>query len=299
MSAAQSIAWINGRFCPLDEAVVSIEDRGFQFADGVYEVIVSYGGRPFRPADHLDRLQKSLDGIGIRFDVASSDLNSIIEQGIRRVGVQEMLVYLQITRGTMPRDHVAAADLKPTILATFKPRAPRDPKRFDQGVSLTAVEDFRWRRCHLKSIALLPNVLARHEAIAAGFEDVLFIGQDGDVREASAANVFAFLEGELVTPPLSPAILSGVTRRYVLECASRIGLKSVERSVSLQQLTLASEVFLCSTTSEVLPVRRIDGHQLATCGSDPFPQTRGLYQEFRRGITSTNEDSIIERASMS
>lgn len=298
MKESKGIAWVNGQFCPLNEAVVSIEDRGFQFADGVYEVVVSYAGRPFRMADHLERLQKSLDAVGIRWNVGDSGLETVIEEGIARVGVQEMLVYVQVTRGVMPRNHVASDGLKPTIVATFKPRTARTMEQFNKGARLMTVEDFRWRRCNVKSIALLPNVLAKHEAIAAGYDDALFVSADGDIREASAANIFAFMNGELVTPPLSSAILSGVTRKYVLECAARLGLAVAEKNISFKEIGEANEVFLCSTTSEVLPIVSIDECMFKSDGANPFPQTRSLYDEFRRGITSPGKAAVTQPASV-
>ncbi len=278
------LAYVNEVFGPTGEARVSIEDRGFQFADGVYEVIVSYDGRLFRLEQHLERLQRSCDGIQMPFDVAVSGLAGVIAEGVRRSGFPDAMAYVQVTRGAGPRSHQYSPSLTPTVVATFRPRPITSARLADGGASVRTVPDERWSNCHIKSIALLPNVLAKNAAARDGFDDALFVGPDGDVREATTANVFMVKAGQLVTPPCSNRILHGVTRAYILECAARAGIPFVERPVQRAELTAADEIFLSNTTAEILPVTKLDAAPVGAGG--PGPITRALQDAFRAGIRS-------------
>ena len=278
------LAYVNGEFCGLAEARVSVEDRGFQFADGVYEVIVAYGNRPFRLEEHLARLARSLDSIGLEFDIQEQALEEMIATGIARAGYGETMVYLQVTRGTAARAHVCPHSTRPTVVATFKPKPRLDPALRERGLSVVTVEDIRWARCDVKSIALLPAVLARHEAQRGGYDDAIFVGPGGLVREATVANLFAVCDGVLVTPPKSEAILHGVTRAYVLECAARIEVPHKEAELTVTELAAAREVLLSSTTMDIIGVTRLND---APVGEQRVgPVTRALYEQFCRGIAA-------------
>ncbi|HEY3244998.1 MAG TPA: aminotransferase class IV [Phycisphaerae bacterium] len=276
------LAYVNGVFGPIGEACVSIEDRGFQFADGVYEVIVAYAGRLFRLERHLARLQRSCDALQIKYEVVASGIGDMIREGLRRSDIPEAMVYVQVTRGAGPRSHLYADGLRPTVVATVRPRPVLPPQVRQSGVGIKITTDPRWAHCDIKSIALLPNVLAKNEAVRAGFDDALFIGSDGEVREATTANFFMVQDGQLVTPPLSNRILHGVTRAYILECARAIDIPAHERRIERQELDHASEIFLSNTTSEIIPVTRVEHAAVGNgqCG----PITQRLHARFQAGI---------------
>jgi D-alanine transaminase len=271
------MAWINGRFQPLADASVSIEDRGFQFGDGVYEVIRTYGGRPFKLDAHLARLHRSADAIGLRQPYSKGRWVDYITEGLRLAGFPESKIYLQLTRGVAPRDHAYAPDLEPTTVMTIRELRPLAPAVQAAGVEAMTVADIRWGRCDIKSINLLANVLARQQAKQAGVFEAILV-KDGEVTEGSVSNVVVVENRTLVTAPEGPRILSGVTREVILELAKQEGLCVQERYPSPQQLYAAAEVFLTGTTVEVLGVVGVDGKSIG--GGEPGPVTRTLAKRF-------------------
>lgn len=270
-------AFLNGRFLPLAEATVSIEDRGFQFGDGVYEVIRTYRGRPFKLDAHLARLDRSAQAIDLRQPYPFDRWVEYVTEGLRLGAFPETKIYVQITRGTAPRDHAYAPDLQPTVLMTFRELQPLNAIVQSTGVAAMTMKDIRWGRCDIKSINLLANVLARQQAKTRGvFESILV--RDGQVTEGAVSNVFMVQDGKLITAPEGGWILSGVTRQVVLELARHEGLTVQERYCSEQELLGATEVFLTGTTVEVLGVVHIDGKQIGT--GQPGPLTRSLAKRF-------------------
>lgn len=270
-------AFLNGRFLPLAEATVSIEDRGFQFGDGVYEVIRTYRGRPFKLDAHLARLDRSAQAIDLRQPYPFERWVEYVTEGLRLGDFPETKIYVQITRGTAPRDHAYAPDLQPTVLMTFRELQPLNATFQSTGVAAMTMKDIRWGRCDIKSINLLANVLARQQAKKRGvFESILV--RDGQVTEGAVSNVFIVQDGKLITAPEGGRILSGVTRQVVLELARHEGLTVQERYCSEQELLGATEVFLTGTTVEVLGVVHIDGKQIGT--GQPGPVTRSLAKRF-------------------
>ncbi len=247
------VAYVNGRFCEPSDAVISIEDRGFQFADGVYEVVVAYRGRPFRLDQHFERLKRSLAGIDLPVDFDQLGLAKIVRQGIERCEFDPALAYLQITRGVQARSLVYQADIDPTVVATFKAKPEIDASQRESGVSVVTVEDFRWTRCQIKSISLLHAELAKNSALRDGFDDAIFISHDGEVREATAANVFIVRDGVLMTPPADSSVLQGVTRDYVIECATRSDISIRQETLTLADLESADEVFLINSVRGWIP----------------------------------------------
>jgi D-alanine transaminase len=191
------------------------------------------------------------------------------------------MVYVQVTRGAAPRSHVFAEGIAPTVVATFRPRPVVSEQVRRNGVAIKTVVDSRWANCHVKSIALLPNVLAKNEAVREGFDDALFIGNDGEVREATTANFFMLQDRQLVTPPLSNRILHGVTRAYILDCARAVGVPVQERRIDLSELPGATELFLSNTTSEIVPVTRLNAMPVGD--GKPGTVTLRLHQQFRAG----------------
>jgi D-alanine transaminase len=270
-------AFVNGRFLPLAEAAVSIEDRGFQFGDGVYEVIRTYGGRPFKLEAHIARLNRSAEAIGLRQPYALERWREYIAEALRLAAFPESKIYVQLTRGVAPRDHGYSPDLEPTIVMTVRELRPLPVAVQASGVEAITLEDVRWGRCDIKSINLLPNVLARQQAKQAGVFEAILV-RNGQVTEGSVSNVILVANGTLITAPVGIRILSGVTREVVLALAKREGFDVQERFPTLAQLHEASEVFLTGTTVEVLAVVRIDGRSVA--GGEPGPVTRGLAKRF-------------------
>ena len=270
-------AFLNGRFLPLAEATVSIEDRGFQFGDGVYEVIRTYRGRPFKLDAHLARLDRSTQAIDLRQPYPFERWVEYVTEGLRLGDFPETKIYVQITRGTAPRDHAYAPDLQPTVLMTFRELQPLNAIVQSTGVAAMTMKDIRWGRCDIKSINLLANVLARQQAKKRGVFESILVG-DGQVTEGAVSNVFIVQDGKLITAPEGGRILSGVTRQVVLELARHEGLTVQERYCSEQELLGATEVFLTGTTVEVLGVVHIDGKQIGT--GQPGPLTRSLAKRF-------------------
>lgn len=253
-----NIAYVNGRFLPLDEATVSIEDRGFQFGDGVYEVVRVYGGSPFQLTEHLSRLFQSMEAVSISPALARSEWDAIIGEGLQRSGYSEGKVYIQVTRGVAPRDHLFPDVSRPTIVMTFREMADLPLHLVQEGVAVVTLPDLRWARCSIKSLNLLPNLLAKQEANQAGAFEAILI-KDGLVTEGTSSNVVLVKGGALLTPPLSDQLLAGVTRKAVLELAKSNGIVVEERTVREEELEQADELFLIGTTIEVLPVSTLNG----------------------------------------
>ena len=270
-------AFVNGRFLPLADASVSIEDRGFQFGDGVYEVIRTYRGRPFMLQAHLARLNRSAEAIGLRQPYSLERWTGYMDEGLRLASFTESKIYVQVTRGVAPRDHAYAPQLEPTVVMTIRELHPLPQAVQTAGVNAMTLDDVRWGRCDIKSLNLLPNVLARQQAMEAGVFEAILV-RNGEVTEGSVSNVIIVGNRTLMTAPEGPRILSGVTREVVLRLARQEGLEVHEQYPSRENLFGASEVFLTGTTVEVLPVVRIDGKPIGS--GEPGPVTRQLAKRF-------------------
>jgi D-alanine transaminase len=257
------IAYVNGVFMPLKEAVVPIEDRGFQFADGIYEVIATYNGVPYAAEAHYKRLERSLDALHIVFDIDAYGLKEKVEEGLKLGDFADTLVYIQITRGVAPRNHpFPQGDVVPTVVMTFKAVKRPAHHLFEQGVDVISTPDLRWKRCDIKSISLLANILAKQEASAAGAYEALLINDSGQVTEGSSTSVFCVKNGVLYTSPVGPHILPSITREVLLDLANHLGIAVRQEWLSLDQYLQADEVFLAGTTTEAMGVVRIDGKQI-------------------------------------
>ncbi|TAJ08575.1 MAG: D-amino-acid transaminase [Nitrospirae bacterium] len=276
------MGFVNGTFMPLEQATVSVEDRGYQFGDGVYEVIRTYRGAPFQTDAHLSRLARSAQAIGLPMPYSNREWNELVTEGLKRAGFAESKVYIQLTRGVAPRDHAFPPESRPTVVMTIRELRPLAQAICDAGVEAITFDDIRWGRCDIKSVNLLANVLARQRAKEAGVFEAIFV-RDGVVTEGSVSNVFVVRHGTLATAPEGPCILSGVTRALVLALARKEKLSVEERPVSLDELRHADEVFLCGTTVEVLPVVRIDGQVVGT--GKPGPLTGRLSERFKQAVT--------------
>jgi Branched-chain amino acid aminotransferase/4-amino-4-deoxychorismate lyase len=252
------IAYVNGRFLPLASAHVHIEDRGFQFADGVYEVIACYGGGFLALDAHLERLKRSCDAIRLAPPVDMEAMGGLVHEIYRRNRLEDAMIYIQITRGVAPRMHVPGGDLAPTLILTVRPLPEVDEEKLLYGVSGITRPDIRWKRCDIKSIALLASVLGKQEAVREGAAETFWLDAQGHVLEGCSTNILAVIDDTLVTHPTDHAILGGITRDLLLRLARRHRIPVQERPWKMSEPGLA-ECMLTSTTNAVLPLTRMDG----------------------------------------
>lgn len=260
-----TISYWNGRYLPLDQVQVSPLDRGFLFADGLYEVTAAYNGRLFEAEAHVARLQRGLASLRIETGMSDGDWLAILERLTAESGIDgDLTVYLQVTRGAAAaRAHGFPAGVAPTIFGMVSPlKRPPDSWR-EQGVAALTMPDIRWGRCDLKTIALLGSVLAQQAATDAGVTDAIQI-RDGFVTEGAATNVFVVKDGVIATPVADHRILVGITRQVIQRLAATAGLPFVERDVRAIELATADEVWIASTTKEITPVTSIDGRLVGT-----------------------------------
>ncbi|MEQ8387914.1 MAG: D-amino-acid transaminase [Alphaproteobacteria bacterium] len=269
------ISYVNGRYLPHRQARVHIEDRGYQFADGVYEVIAIRHGRPIDYARHIDRLERSLDAIHLNWPVTPSVLAQVIRRVCHRNRVMDGIVYVQITRGQARRDHAFPARPVPSLVVTARSGRLPPAALLETGIDVITVPDLRWTRCDIKSIALLPNVLGKQAARDAGAFEAWQIDADGFITEGTSTNAWIIdASGRIRTRSLDRSILAGITRDVVFEVAAREGLAIAQEKFTLDEALSAREAFLTSTTSFVLPVVKIDGKPVG--GGRPGPVSRRL-----------------------
>jgi D-alanine transaminase len=270
--------YLNGQFLPLEDAKVSVLDRGFIYGDGVYELIPVYARRPYRLRQHLARLQRSLDGIRLANPLTDAEWEAIIAGLIGRMAFADQGVYLQVTRGAAKRDHAFPAGVAPTVFMMSNPLALPSREQIERGVAVVTAVDERWLHCDLKTISLLGNVLARQLAVDAGAtETVLF--RNGYLTEASASNVLLVRDGVIVAPPKDNQILPGITYDVTFELAREGGLPIEVRPVPKDEALAADEMWLSSSTKEVLAVTSLDGQPFA--GGKPGPVFRKVHALFQ------------------
>ncbi|MDZ7824412.1 MAG: D-amino-acid transaminase [Ahrensia sp.] len=260
------IAYVNGRYVSHADAAVHVEDRGYQFADGVYEVCEVAHGNLIDMTGHLRRLARSLSELQIIWPVSQKALTGILKEVVARNRVKNGMVYLQVTRGVAKRDHVFPAAGTPSALVVTAKRT--DPnaaaKKFENGVGVITVPENRWDRVDIKTVGLLPNVLARQKAKEAGCAEAWFVDEDGTVKEGGATNAWIVTaDGTLVTRPAEHGILRGITRTTAIDAAKAIGLKVEERGFSVEEAKNAREAFITAATTLIMPVVSIDGHTVA------------------------------------
>ncbi len=271
--------YLNGRFLPIEDAKIPVLDRGFIYGDGVYELVPVYRREPFRLPHHLRRLQHSLDGIRLANPHDDAQWEAIVRKLIAAQPFDDQGVYLQVTRGVAKRDHAFPAGVAPTVFMMSNPLATPSREQVERGVAVVTAEDNRWHRCDLKTISLVGNVLMRQLAADAGaVETVMF--RDGWLTEASASNVLVVIRGAIVAPPKDNLILPGITYDAAFEFAREAGMRLEVRAVSRAEALGADEMWLTSSTKEVLAVTTVDGHAFA--GGRPGPIFRSVYDLFQR-----------------
>ena len=274
------IAYVNGRYLPHAKAAVHVEDRGYQFADGVYEVVAVRGGRLVDEARHLARLERSLGELEIAMPMSRPALSVVMRETTRRNLVDDGIVYLQVTRGVARRDHAFPAAARPAVVMTARRVAAQAPALTEDGVKVITIADIRWARCDIKSVSLLPNCLAKEQARRAGAFEAWQVDGQGFVTEGSSTNAWIVdRDGNIITRQIDSSILSGITRTALMELAAGEGLTVLERAFTVAEAKAAREAFLTSTTSFVLPVVQIDDAIVANGKPGSFyAKLRELYE---------------------
>ncbi|NLO97590.1 MAG: D-amino-acid transaminase [Peptococcaceae bacterium] len=276
------LAWVEGEIINLNQAKIAMQDHGYFFGYGVYEVIKLYDGKPFAMTEHFDRLERSMQEIRIKPDFNRNDLRKIIYELIAKSGLKEAIVYLQVTRGVGPRTHGILKDAKPVLTMFISEKQPLPEKMRQEGVKTVILPDRRWAYPFIKSINLLPNSLAKQIAEEQNAYEAILAKENGYITEGASSNVFAVFDGTIVTHPTDGHILAGISRSYVLKIAEKYNYPLREDYFSAEQLYKADEVFLTSTTCEVLSVTNIDGKPVAN--GIPGPVTCKLYDHFMEEV---------------
>ncbi len=280
--------YLNGEWMPIEKAMVPVLDRGFIFGDGVYEVIPCYSGQPFRLREHLARLQSSLGGVRIQNPYSLERWDELVREMVVRNPMDDQYVYLQVTRGVAPRDHAFPKDVKPTVFMMSNPLTTPPQNQRDQGVAAITAADNRWLRCDIKSVSLLANCLLRQAAVDGNAVEVVLL-RDGMLTEGSASNIFAVKGGVIITPPKTNFILPGITYDVVIELARANRLPLEIRQVSEAEVRDADELWLTSSTKEVLSISTLDGKPVGhgEGAGKPGPvaaRMYQLYQDFKRTV---------------
>ncbi len=276
--------YLNGEWMPIEQARIPVLDRGFIFGDGVYEVIPSYSGYPFRLREHLARLQSSLDAVRIVNPYSLERWDELVREVVAGNPWEDQYVYLQVTRGVAPRDHAFPKGAKPTVFMMANPLATPPRSQLEQGVAAVTVADNRWLRCDIKSTSLLANCLLRQAAMDAGAVESVLL-RDGMLTEGSASNIFVVRNAVIITPPKTNFILPGITYDVVIELARANRLPLEIRQVSEAEVRDADELWLTSSTKEVLPISTLDGKPVGAGKPGPLAaRMNQLYQDYKRTV---------------
>lgn len=284
------MVFLNGKFMPIEQAMVPVLDRGFIFGDGVYELVPVYSRVPFRLDEHLARLERSLTLVRIRNPHTRQQWREIIAQLVTLQPHEDQGVYLQVTRGVAKRDHAFPQGVEPTVFIMSNPLVNPPRKLVERGAEALSAPDERWQKCDIKSISLIGNVLLRQVSADAGAaETILF--RDGKLTEASASNVFLVRRGTILGPPKTNLILPGITYDVVLELAQAAGLPIEIRDLSEAETRAADEIWVTSSSKEVLAIVRLDGKPVGEGRPGPvFTRIYQLYQDFKKTVMRTGEE---------
>ena len=281
--------YLNGDYLPLEDARISVMDRGFLFGDGVYEVIPVYDGQLVGLEKHLRRLQNSLDRVSLANPLASerwlSLFHALLEKNAEQAGQPESAIYLQISRGVYPkRDLAIDPQFPPTVFAMLLPVTPPDLDRISAGISVITVDDFRWNACDIKSTSLIGNVMLKQQARVAGVDDAILV-RDGLVTEGTASNVFLVKDQVLITPPTSRCLLPGITRDLVIEIAKNNTIMVEEREIKQEELVQADEIWMTSSTREIAPVIQLNGDAVSQGrAGEMWKRVMDLYQKYKQTV---------------
>ena len=285
-------AYVNGRYLPHRDAQVHIEDRGYQFADGVYEVVPVIRGTLVDEDMHLDRLERSLDELQIAMPMSRHALELTSRELMRRNRLTNGFLYMQVSRGVAPRDHKFPKQARPALVMTTRHTKPQSEALLNKGVGVITVPDIRWKRCDIKSISLLPNVLAKQQAVEEGAYEAWMVDEDGKVTEGSSTNAWIVTkDNRLVTRQANNAILNGITRLSLLAIAESNGVTLEERAFTVEEALEAREAFLTSSTNLVMPVTAIDGKPVGNGHPGLLTmKLRESYVDYASALNGDNED---------
>lgn len=284
------MVFLNGKFMPIEEARVPVLDRGFIFGDGVYELIPVYSGVPFRMDEHLARLERSLAAVRIRNPYSRAEWREIILQLVAKQSFEDQGVYFQVTRGVAKRDHAFPKDAVPTVFIMANPLVNPPRELVEQGAAAVSAVDDRWHRCDIKSISLIGNCLLRQVSADVGASETILF-RDGKLTEASASNVFVVKGGVILSPPKSSLILPGITYDVIAEIAQAAGLALEYRDISEAEVRGADEVWVTSSSKEVLAIVMLDGRPVADGKPGPlFRRVHALYQEFKAKVMRAGKE---------
>jgi D-alanine transaminase len=274
--------WINGQVMPLAQASIGVEDRGYQFADGVYEVVRFYNGRFFTLREHMERLARSAEGIRLPLPMPIEQLQHELRNFLPLTNLRDGFIYLQLTRGVAERNHRFPKQQGHTLLWHARPLPPAKEAGEGEGVKLLSLADERWKRCWIKSIGLIANVLAKNDAVEAGYDEAVFVDRE-IITECSSSNIFAVLGGTLITHPVGAKVLPGITRLVVLDVAARLGIRVEERALREEEVRRADELFITSTTREVHWVQRYNDRYIGQgrCGAITIKLHRAFQDRVR------------------
>lgn len=271
-----SLCYLNGNYVPLASASIPVLDRGFIFGDGIYEVVPAYHKRPFRLEQHLNRLQRSLTEVRIENPHSRGEWRAIIDRLIGSSPAEDLVVYMQVTRGVAKRDFAFPAGVAPTVFAMTSPLTRPGAAQRDGGLRAISVPDLRWLRCDIKSVSLLGAVLARQQAAERGLDEVVQ-HRDGRLTEGSASNVWVVKAGRVLAPPRDNLILEGIRYGFVQELCEQAAIPFEVRVISMDEVRSADELMLSAATRELLPIVELDGHRIGDGRPGP------VYRQLRRG----------------
>ncbi|ABF09128.1 D-alanine transaminase [Cupriavidus metallidurans] len=281
---SETVVFLNGELLPLSEARVPVLDRGFIFGDGIYEVIPLYNGKPFRGAQHLARLQRSLASIGIPNPYSETEWLALIDRVVKANGLGDQMVYMQVTRGVAKRTHAFPTEVTPTVLIMTNPMALPPAASVEQGVACVTMEDRRWLNCQIKSTSLLGNVLAAQVAAEAGVTEAIQF-RDGNLTEASSSNVWLVKNGRVYAPPKDNLILEGIRYGLMEELCAAMDIPFEARRITRDEVFSADEVLLSSASKELLPVVTIDGKTIGAGKPGPvFQRLFAAYQAAKSAL---------------
>ncbi len=278
----ERIFYVNGQFVPANQAVVSAEDRGFNFGDGVYEVVHWYNGNSFLLKEHVERLMESARVIRIDIPWTEKELMEIALETAKRNNLKDDYIYMQITRGQAVRQHSFPENIKPTLVMNPQPAAKPSAEVRARGARVVTIPDIRWLHCDIKALSALANILAKQAAKDHHVDDVLYDRAGIGIVEGGSSNLFYFKDDTLMTPPLSPYIFPGITRAKVLEVAHECDFKVEEKVLTLPEVLKADEVMLCSTGLEVLSVTEVNGQKIGT--GVPGPVSLKLWETYMKHV---------------
>jgi len=275
------IAMVQDRIVPVEQLEPVYFDRGIFFGDGVYEVVRSYGGMIFALDEHLGRFSNSLAAIGIS-KVDIEQIRSRVEKAFQKAGISDAKIYFHITRGSAPRNHVCEDEIEPNFFLTVS-ELPDAKEEKSKGIAVSTHPDWRWKRCDIKSLNLLANVLARRDAVAKGCAEAILVDDAGLITEGAASAFFAVFGKTVQTAPLTSNILPSITRTFVIKAARNLGLEVIEESFTPRQARRGDELFIAVTTKGIVPVVKFDAQTIAD--ARPGKYTRLLTNEFRSFVT--------------